>query len=163
MREIEADGFRVVGAEAVAPDLLMPAGPVGAAVPGESHRVDISFGIAAAQELGRRDRGQAVVVAGRQIVGREGPGGTAALLRECARNPAARGGVLVKIAKPGQERRVDLPSVGIETIEQSAAAGLAGVALEAGGALVLGRAEVTRAADAAGLFLVGVEVTERAR
>lgn len=158
VREIEADGFRVVGADAVAPDLLMPMGPLGARGPNDEQRASIRRGVAAAHELGRRDRGQAVVVAGTRVVGREGPGGTAGLLRDCAPNRIARGGVLVKVTKPGQERRVDLPSVGVETVEQAAAAGLAGIALEAGGALVLSRDDVARAADAAGLFVVGVDV-----
>lgn len=161
VREIEADGFRVVGAEAVAPDLLVRNGPLGRHAPDTGQRAEIEVGVAAAQELGRRDRGQAVVVADGRVVGREGAGGTAALLRDCARTGAARRGVLVKIAKPGQERRVDLPSVGVETVEQTAAAGLAGIALEAGGALVLGRDEVARAADAAGLFVCGVDVVGR--
>lgn len=160
VREIEADGFRVIGAEAVAPDLLMPAGALGARTPDDDQHASIRIGIGAAHELGRRDRGQAVVVAGAGVVGREGPDGTAGLLRDCARNRTARGGILVKVTKPGQERRVDLPSVGVDTVEQATAAGLAGIALEARGALVLGRDEVVRAADVAGLFVFGVELAE---
>ncbi len=158
VRELEADGFRVVGAEAVAPELLMTLGPLGRHTPASRHENDIAVGIAAARELGRRDRGQAVIVSGGRVLGLETAGGTAALLSGSVRDPATRGGILVKIAKPGQERRVDLPSVGVETVAQAAAAGLAGIALEAGGSLVIGREEVARAADEAGLFVVGVTV-----
>jgi UDP-2,3-diacylglucosamine hydrolase len=162
VRELEEDGFGVVGAEALAPDLLMGKGPLGGRVPDAAQQRDIEFGVNAALELGRRDRGQAVIAAHGRIVGLETAGGTAALLNGSVREPAARGGVLVKIAKPGQERRVDLPSVGVETVGQAAAAGLAGIALEAGGSLVLGRSDVARAADEAGLFVVGIDVPGRA-
>ncbi len=158
VQEIEAAGFTVVGAEAVAPDLLMPAGPLGRYSPDDRQRADIALGVASARDLGRRDRGQAVIVAHGKVLGLETRRGTAALLDGSVREPAARGGVLVKIVKPGQERRVDLPSVGVDTIRQAAAAGLAGIALEAGGSLVIGRADVARAADEAGLFVVGIPV-----
>lgn len=163
VREIERDGFRVVGAEAVAPELLMPNGVLGSLGPDGAQRRSISLGIAAARDLGRNDRGQAVLVSGNQVVAREGAGGTTRLLADAAATQSARGGVLVKIAKPGQERRVDLPSVGIETVAQSAKAGLAGIALEAGGSLVIDREAVTRAADAAGLFVIGVDPAEAGR
>jgi DUF1009 family protein len=159
VREIEADGFRVVGAEEVAPELLMAPGPLGRHAPTANNLVDIDAGIAAARDLGRRDRGQAVIVAGGQVLGRETMGGTAVLLERAKQVPGARGGVLVKIAKPGQERRVDLPSVGADTVQQAADAGLSGIALEAGGALVIGRDDVARAADDAGLFVFGALVS----
>ncbi len=158
VREIEGDGFRVVGAEAVAPELLMPRGPLGSLSPDEARHRSIAVGIAAARELGRDDRGQAVLVAGGRVVAREGAGGTARLLADAAASQNTRGGVLVKIVKPGQERRVDLPSVGVDTVAQAASAGLAGIALEAAGSLVIDRDAVTRAADGAGLFVVGVDV-----
>jgi DUF1009 family protein len=157
VREIENDGLRVVGAEDVAPELLMPSGPLGSFSPDERCRRAISLGVAAASELGRRDRGQAVLVVDGQVVAREGAGGTTRMLADAAASQVARSGVLVKMAKPGQERRVDLPSVGAETVVQSARAGLAGIALEAGGSLVIDREGVVRAADDAGLFVVGVE------
>lgn len=159
VREIEGDGFRVVGAEAVAPELLMPRGVLGSLGPDGAQYRSIILGIEAARELGRNDRGQAVLVSGDRVVAREGAGGTTRLLADAASTQSARGGVLVKIAKPGQERRVDLPSVGVETVAQSAKAGLVGIALEAGGSLVIDREAVTRAADAAGLFVIGVDPT----
>ena len=158
VREIEGDGFRVVGAEDVAPELLMPRGPLGSLNPDDSCQQSITIGIAAARELGRDDRGQAVLMAGGRVVAREGAGGTARLLADAVASQNARGGVLVKIVKPGQERRVDLPSVGVDTVAQAASAGLAGIALETGGSLVIDRDAVIRAADGAGLFVVGIDV-----
>ena len=83
--------------------------------------------------------------------------GTDALLRRCAGlRRAGAGGVLVKLAKTGQERRVDLPTIGATTVRVAAEAGLRGIAVEAHAALVVGRAAVVREADARGLFVVGV-------
>jgi len=69
-------------------------------------------------------------------------------------------GVLVKRAKPGQERRVDLPTIGVRTIEAAAAAGLAGIGLEAGASLIIDREATIRAADEAGVFLIGMALDE---
>ena len=68
-------------------------------------------------------------------------------------------GVLVKLTKPGQERRVDMPTIGVRTVENAAAAGLAGIAVEAGGALIVDGEAVARAADAHGLFVIGLGAT----
>jgi UDP-2,3-diacylglucosamine hydrolase len=71
-----------------------------------------------------------------------------------------RRGVLVKRAKPQQERRVDLPTIGLRTIEGAARAGLVGVVVEAGGALILDKPSVIAACQEAGMFLLGVEVAK---
>jgi UDP-2,3-diacylglucosamine hydrolase len=151
VREFERAGFAVLGAHDVLPDLLARAGAFGAATPIESERADIVAGFAAAKALGATQRGQGVLVRGRAILAREGRGGTQAMLR----GADARGAILVKAAMPGQDRRVDLPTIGPATIGQARAAGLRGIAVEAGAALVLDRAETTAAADAAGIFLFG--------
>jgi DUF1009 family protein len=84
-------------------------------------------------------------------------------LKRCAELPEAwrgteraRRGVLVKLPKPGQETRLDLPVIGTETLENAARAGLAGIAMAAGGALLIEPAEIVRRADAWGLFIVGL-------
>lgn len=66
------------------------------------------------------------------------------------------GGVLVKVKKPGQDRRLDLPTIGVATIENAARAGLRGVAVESGGSLLLGRDQVARRADELGIFVLGL-------
>ena len=86
------------------------------------------------------DVGQAVIVQQGVVLGVEGVEGTDALIARCAElareGPA---GILVKIKKPGQERRVDLPTIGVDTVRAAARAGLRGIVIEAGGTLVLNR------------------------
>jgi DUF1009 family protein len=150
--EIEREGFRVVGPDQILASLLAPAGVLGAHA-ADRNDPDVLAGIAAAHDLGRRDAGQAVVVRDGRTVGEEDEAGTAALIRRCTPCP---GGVLVKMKKPQQDRRVDLPVIGPETVAQAHAAGLRGIAIEAGGCLVLDLPRVRADADAAGLFLLGV-------
>jgi DUF1009 family protein len=152
VREMEAEGFRVVGVEEVLSDLVAVEGTYGALRPDAAAASDIERGVEAARALGRADKGQAAIVSGGEVLGVEGEDGTDALIGRCR----GRGGVLVKVAKPGQERRVDLPAIGPATVDNAARAGLKGIAVEAGHALVLDRDEVVRRADAAGLFIVGV-------
>lgn len=154
--ELEAEGFRVVGADEILGDLVSGSGVWGAVQPDAQALSDVARGRQVLQGLGPLDIGQAVVVQQGVVLAVEAIEGTAAMLGRCAglRREGA-GGVLVKGAKPGQERRADLPTVGLDTVRQAAAAGLRGIAVEAGSTLVLGREEMVREADAAGLFLVG--------
>lgn len=156
VRVLERDGFRVVAPDDVLPSALAKAGAYGARTPDGAALKDIAVGVAAAKALGARDVGQGVVVRGGAVIGEEDKKGTDALL---ARVPAGQGGVLVKVAKPGQELRADLPAIGVTTVQGAARAGLAGIALEAGRALVIDADAVARAADEAGLFVVGVEAS----
>jgi DUF1009 family protein len=151
----EAEGFRLVGVEAIVADLLAPAGLMSKLAPSDADWSDIRCGIAAARELGVADKGQAAVAAHQQIIALEDQAGTDALLLRAALMPGARGGVLVKCLKPGQERRVDLPTIGVQTVANAVAAGLRGIAVEAGAALIVDRVATCAAADAAGLYLVG--------
>ena len=111
--------------------------------------------------LGPFDIGQGVVVGRDGIVAIEGARGTDAMLRDLAAggpgDGLGRGAVLVKLAKPGQEMRIDLPTIGLGTIQRAAQAGLAGVAGEVGRLLVLDREAVIALADELGIFVVGVE------
>jgi DUF1009 family protein len=112
-----------------------------------------------AQGLGRLDVGQAVVVQEGIVLGVEAAEGTDALIARCAGlKRAGPGPVLVKVRKPQQDVRLDLPAIGTDTVAAAAAAGLRGIAVEAGGTLTLGRDRVAAAADAAGLFVAGIAV-----
>lgn len=158
IREFETEGFKVIGADDILADLLATAGPYGGIAPDEAALGDIRRGVAVARALGALDVGQAVVVQQGIVLGVEAVEGTDALLRRCkALAQDGPGGVLVKIKKPKQERRVDLPAIGPMTIPAAAEAGLRGIAVEAGGALVIDRKRVVEAADAAGLFVFGIE------
>lgn len=153
---LEEEGFRVVGADSLVDGLLAPAGVLGRHRPDEAAERDIARGRAVAAGLGLLDVGQAVAVQDGIVLAVEAVEGTDAMLARagCLRR-AGPGGVLVKQRKPGQERRVDLPTIGVETVRNAAGAGLRGIAVEAGGTLVMDLATTVEAADAAGLFLLG--------
>ena len=157
VRMMESEGFRVVGVDDVLPDVVAAEGVLGSFTPDDAANADIAVGIAAAKELGARDIGQGVVVRGGTVIAREAADGTDAMLSRCAPSDPPSG-VLVKVKKPEQEQRADLPAVGVGTVESVRRAGLAGIAVEAGGAVIVDRAAVTAAADAAGVFVAGVPV-----
>jgi DUF1009 family protein len=155
--ELEQEGFRVVGVDSILDDLLASAGVWGTVRPDAQAEADIARGLEVLRSLGALDIGQAVVVQQGIVLGVEAVEGTAALIERCGGlRREGPGGVLVKIAKPGQERRADLPTVGVLTVRQARSAGLRGIAVEAGNTLVVQRQEMMTEAEAAGLFIVGV-------
>jgi DUF1009 family protein len=155
----EAEGFEVEGIAQAAPSLLLGAGPLGQVAPSAEDLRDIETAMAGARQLGRTDVGQAAAARGGELIAAEDEQGTDALLDRCVPLPDGRSGVLAKAPKPGQDRRVDLPTIGVATVERAAVAGLAGVAGEAGAMLVVDKPAVAAAADRLGLFVVGVEPT----
>jgi DUF1009 family protein len=162
VRFVEGKGYRVRGAGEIAPELLAGEGTLGAKAPSQEDRSDIELGFRAVAVLGSLDVGQAVVVNKGRVLAVEAAEGTDAMLARCAelrRNGSSRrrglSGVLVKGPKPGQEERVDMPTIGPGTVEQAAAAGLAGIAVAAGRLLIADRAATIAAADGEGLFLFG--------
>lgn len=163
-RMLEDHGFRLLGAHEVAPEILVPEGALGSVAPTEQNDVDIRLGFDVLRAIGPYDVGQGVVVANRHVIAVEAAEGTdqmlarVAELRQNKRFRAPLGtGVLVKAPKPHQDRRFDLPSIGPRTIEGIAAAGLAGLAVIAGGTIVAEPQELIRKADQAGIFVVGLE------
>lgn len=162
LQEFEREGFRIVGPEQAFAGLLAPAGVLGAHSPDDAMRADVVKAAALAEALGALDVGQGAVVCDGLALALEAAEGTDAMLARVAELPAAvrgtlqaRRGVLVKRAKPIQDRRIDLPTIGVSTIDAAARAGLAGVAVEAGGALIVDRPAVIARADAQGLFVFG--------
>ena len=112
-----------------------------------------------AQALGALDVGQAVVIQQEQVIGVEAIEGTDRLLDRCLElRLAGRGGVLVKLKKPQQERRTDLPTIGTRTVAKAAAAGLVGIAIEAGQTLLVDREATIAACDEQGMFLAAIEL-----
>lgn len=148
--EVESEGFKVVGADSILFELLTPSGVLGRTIPKAQAKADIAVGFNAAKALGRADIGQAVVARDSVVIATESADGTDAMLGR------VQGGVLVKVKKPQQERRVDLPTVGPSTIKSAIAAGLEGVAVEAGHTFMIDRTRMVAMADEAGLFVVGV-------
>jgi UDP-2,3-diacylglucosamine hydrolase len=155
--ELEKEGFRVIGPDQLLDGELVGAGPLGAVQPHPQSEADIERGLSIARALGALDIGQAVIVQQGLVLGVEAIEGTDELLRRCAAlRREGPGGVLVKIEKPSQERRADRPTIGPRTVVLAAKAGLLGIAVEADATIVLDQDEVIRAADRAGLFVVGV-------
>jgi DUF1009 family protein len=160
VRFLEDRGYRVVGAHEIAPELVGGADLSGRIQPNADEEANIAVGIEASLTLGRLDIGQAVVAIGGRVVAVEGIEGTDELigrvvdLRKRGRIKAAtRSGVLVKAAKPQQDLRVDMPTIGPRTVEAVARAGLAGIAIEAGRVMIVDRAAAIETADATRLFL----------
>lgn len=154
--ELEKEGFRVIGAHEVDPDILSPAGLLGRIVPTADQEKDIAQGIHVAKALGALDVGQAVVVQQGIVLGVEAVEGTDALLDRCgALRRKGAGGVLVKSCKPQQDRRLDMPAIGVQTVAKAYQAGICGLAVEAGASLILDREAVISAADKLGIFVTG--------
>jgi hypothetical protein len=162
----ETRGYRVHGAGDVAPSFLAGAGRLGVKGPSANDRADIESGFRVVEALGRLDVGQAVVVVKGHVLAVEAAEGTDAMLARCALlrqggpRRRTRAGVLVKAPKSGQERRVDLPTIGPETVRGAAAAGLAGIAVAAEHVLIADRTATIAAADAHKLFIFGRHALE---
>ncbi len=155
--EVESEGYRVIGAHDVLPELTAAEGPIGSVVPDDQATNDIARGMAVLSALSAVDIGQAVVVQQGIVLGVEAVEGTDALIERCkALKRDGKGGVLVKFSKRGQETRVDMPTIGPETIRQVAEAGLRGIAVGADSTIILDVDELVRAADNADIFVVGV-------
>ena len=158
VRVLGEEGFRVLGAHEILTEALGPRGLLGQAAPDAGAMADIRRGAAVVQALGAVDVGQGCVVQQGVVLALEAIEGTDAMLaRAGGLARPGPGGVLVKLVKPGQDRRADLPTIGPNTLRAAAAAGLRGVAFEAGGTLLVDRAGCIAAADASGLFLLGID------
>lgn len=156
----EDEGFRVVGVDDVLSGITAPEGTFGAHVPDVAAERDIGRGVEAVRALGAADVGQAVVVQDGIVLGVEAAEGTDALLKRCgALRREGPGGVLVKLSKPGQEKRADLPTIGSDTVAHAMDAGLRGIAVEAGHTLIIETDDVIEAADVAGMFLIGLSIS----
>jgi DUF1009 family protein len=154
-------GFRLIGAHEVAPEILMPEGVLGSHRPSAGDDDDIAYGLRFLRAAGAFDVGQAVVVAGRHILAVEAAEGTDQMLARVAelranRRIRSRGGVLVKAPKPGQDRRIDLPTIGPQTAAEAARAGLSGIAAMAGDSIVAEAERMRQTADQNKIFVMGV-------
>lgn len=156
-RELESEGFRVIGADELLRTIIATEEIMTRTNPGPSADRDVALGIEVATTLGALDVGQSVVVQQGTVLGVEAIEGTDALLERVAMlKREGPGGVLVKMKKPNQDRRADLPTIGERTIEGAVAAGLEGIAIHAGHCLIVERENVIKAANHASLFIVGV-------
>ncbi len=158
VRVLGEEGFAVRGAHEFLAGSVGPAGQMGRHAADAEALADIGRGVAVVQALGRLDIGQGCVVQHGLVLAVEALEGTDRMLERAGslRQPGP-GGVLVKLVKPGQDRRADMPTIGPGTVAAAAAAGLRGIAFEAGGTLLTYPDRLRQAADRDGLFLLGIE------
>ena len=161
VKEIEEDGMRVVGIHEVMPELLVKEGILTKKEPNSEDKEDIRRGVEVASTLGKLDVGQSVVVQQGLVLGVEGIEGTDRLIMR-SKDYVRKGKepVLVKLRKPQQDMRVDLPTIGTRTVENAYQSGFKGIAVHAGNALIVNEKEVIRLADKYGLFIIGINPME---
>lgn len=164
----EKEGFEIVAPQDVCTSLLLPEGTLGAVNINTSHSEDIRKACEIASKIGALDIGQGAIVARGVVLAVEAQEGTDRMLDRINDLPKNirgtienREGVLAKMLKPGQEARVDLPTIGPVTVQKAAEAGLAGIVAEGGRAFVIDREKVIELADASGLFVAGLPQLRR--
>jgi DUF1009 family protein len=150
--ELEEEGFIIHGIHELMPELLMPQGVLTTVAPTPTQKDDIALGLKASKKIGKDDIGQSVVVLNNEVIGVEDDNGTNDLIRRAAKEAA----ILVKSCKPQQDRKLDMPTIGPDTIKLCASLGYAGIAAEAGDVLVVDRDHMVSLANDAGLFILGV-------
>lgn len=155
----EEFGFTVVGLGDVAPEMVPSAGVL-IGEPSAQDQADAARAAQIVAAMGPMDLGQGAVVAQGLCLAVESLPGTDAMLDFVAQHaarlrpdPNGAGGVLYKAPKPNQDRRIDLPAIGPQTVAGAAKAGLSGIVFEAGGAVLIEREATLQAATEAGLFL----------
>jgi DUF1009 family protein len=154
--EIESEGIPVVESTLFLSSLLTPHGVLTKAGPNASQSADIRKGVAVAKALGRFDIGQSVVVRGGIVLAVEAIEGTDATIRRGGRP----GAVVVKVSKPQQDLRFDVPAAGLDTVDVCAECGVAVLALEAGKTLLLDKEDMLSRAEQSGVAIVGVQPEE---
>ena len=159
----EKQGFEIISPQELCAALLVADGPMGGVDMAEIHQDDALKACKIARDMGARDIGQGAVICGGLVLAVEAQEGTDEMLHRVAGLPEAkrgtqeaRKGLLAKMVKPGQEDRVDLPTIGLRTVELADKAGLAGIIVESGRAFCIDRDAAIAAADAAGIFILGV-------
>ena len=167
IKMFEARGYSVVGAHEIATDLVSLPGVIAGTKPELSGFSDIKLAFAAARDIGKLDAGQAAVVVNGRIVALEAAEGTEEMISRVSRLHASgrvkwrgRVGVMAKCAKPQQDLRVDMPTIGPDTVTAVDAAGLAGIAIEARQVMIVERDETRRRAELAGVFIFAVDEGE---
>ena len=155
---LKEKGFTVTGAHELAGDLVVPPGQLGKVTPTERDKSDVNEGIRIVKAVGALDIGQGAIIRDGYVLAVEAAEGTDGLLKRSADFAwDVRAGVFVKLSKPGQELKADMPTIGPDTVTRAAAANLRGIAVEAGHTLILDLKEAIRRADAAGIFIIGID------
>ena len=157
VKEIEQEGIKVVGIQEVVPELLSKTGVLTKTSPSKEDEEDIRRGLEVARELGRLDVGQAVVVQQGLVLGLEGIEGTDKLIIRCKDyKRQGKAPILVKLRKLKQDMRVDLPTIGVKTVENAYQSGFKGIAIHAGNTLIVNEKETINLANKYKMFIKGV-------
>jgi UDP-2,3-diacylglucosamine hydrolase len=155
-RVLEEDGIRLVDSTIFLKPLLPEPGVLTRRAPNERESDDIAYGLGIARHIAAMDIGQTVVISDRACVAAEAMEGTDETIARAARIAPSRPLVVVKVSKPGQDMRFDVPVVGLPTIEQMKSAGVTALALDAGRTLLFDRTQLIERADAAGIAIEAV-------
>lgn len=154
--EFAKDGIEFAPPTNFAPELLVKYGQLTRRTPSPLESKDVEFGWKLAKEMGRLDIGQTVVVKGRNALAIEAIEGTDACIRRAGELCKSGGFTIVKVAKPQQDMRFDVPTIGVGTIEQMIAAGATCLAVEADKTIFIDEAEVTALADRHKLAIIAL-------
>ena len=156
-KSLEKEGFNIIAPENIIPSLLCPTGLLGKHKPNKDNKRDILDGFKIAKILGLNDIGQSLVIENGLILAVEAAEGTDSMIsRTASIKKEEKGGVFIKIIKPQQDKRIDRPVIGINTLKAVKDAGLDGVAIESKEILIINFNEVISYANNEGLFIEGI-------
>ena len=156
-KALEREGFIIVAPEEVLPNLICPKGTLGKVKPNQQNNEDISTGYRIAKIIGANDIGQSIIIENGLVIAVEAAEGTDRMIKRSLNlKKEKKAGVLIKVIKPMQDKRIDRPVIGIDTIKAVKKAGLDGIALESNEILILNYSDVILYADEEGLFVEGI-------
>lgn len=156
-KALEREGFIIVAPEEVLPNLICPKGTLGKVKPNQQNNEDISTGYRIAKIIGANDIGQSIIIENGLVIAVEAAEGTDRMIKRSLNlKKEKKAGVLIKVIKPMQDKRIDRPVIGIDTIKAAKKAGLDGIALESNEILILNYSDVILYADEEGLFVEGI-------
>ncbi|MDR3187347.1 MAG: lipid-A-disaccharide synthase [Holosporaceae bacterium] len=154
---LQEEGFELMAGTDLLDDVFLGDGIFSRRKPSDSDMKDIQIGFESAKRLGAQDLGQSAVVFRGKILGTEDADGTDALIERCAKlRKSSAGGILAKVSKPQQDDRLDLPAIGVDTIDKLHRHGFDGLAVEANKCIILDKRAVVDRANELGIFVVGV-------
>ncbi len=158
-KELEQEGFTLRAMHDFCDDLLISKGNIGKYSPKPKHEIDIELGLKVSQEIGALDIGQSVIVQNGMVIGVEAVEGTDALIKRCADLlQKGGGGVLVKTRKPQQDKSLDMPTIGVDTIINAHKSGLCGIALQADNVIIVDSKNLAKYADKYKMFVSGIPI-----
>ena len=157
--ELACEGITLIDSTKYIPQQMADEGVMTRHAPAAAESADIDFALPIIARMGELDVGQSIAVRDREIIAVEAIEGTDRMIQRAGELCKRGGGTLLKIAKPDQDMRFDVPTVGLNTIEKLKACGAACLAVEAGKVIMTDKQQIIEAADRAGIAIVGVQVT----